>query len=115
MERLQVEAGTLRLASIGSQLEEHEFSEGIRPITWVERAALGLAPRARLLEERVSRKNRTPCSTLQSSACSRMATIRRGEPDQRFGQLTEFDESLFPIEAGLDHHLLGVVRPAFDH
>ena len=61
-----------------------------------------------------SRKNRTPCSTDKSSACSRMPTTKRTRRIERFGELAEPDAVVLPAEAGLDHHLLAVVRPAFD-
>ena len=37
-----------------------------------------------------------------------------GEADEGLGELTELDAVLAPAEPGLDHHLLAVVRPAFD-
>ena len=61
-----------------------------------------------------SRKKRTPCSTDMSSACSRMQTIDPRQTDQRFGELAERDRRGPAAEAGLDHHLLAVVRPALD-
>ena len=62
-----------------------------------------------------SRKKRTPCSTDMSSACSLMPTMKRARRIERFGELAELDASWsLPAEAGLDHHLLAVVRPAFD-
>ena len=36
------------------------------------------------------------------------------ETDERFGELSELDARILTAEAGLDHHLLAVVRPAFD-
>ena len=44
-----------------------------------------------------------------------MPTIEPAEPDERFGELAEPDGRILPAEARLDHHLLAVVRPAFDH
>ena len=36
------------------------------------------------------------------------------EAHERFGELAEPDGDVAAAEAGLDHHLLAVVRPAFD-
>jgi hypothetical protein len=36
------------------------------------------------------------------------------QSNQRFGELAELDAVVLPAEAGLDHHLFAVVRPALD-
>ena len=58
-------------------------------------------------------KNRTPCSTDQSSVCSRMPTTKRARRTSGFGELPELERVIAAAEAGFDHHLLAVVRPPF--
>ena len=61
-----------------------------------------------------SRKNRTPCSTDRSSVCSRMPTMKRTRRMSASASCPSLIAVILPAEAGLDHHLLAVVRPAFD-
>ena len=40
--------------------------------------------------------------------------MKRPEADERLGELAQLERVIVPAESRLDHHLLGVMRPAFD-
>ena len=80
----------------------------------IERAALRLAPRARLLEKRLVAEEPDALLDRQVLAVQPDADDGAAQADQRFGELAEPDDRIAPAEALVDHHLLAVVRPAFD-
>jgi hypothetical protein len=55
-----------------------------------------------------------PCSTDRSSQCSLIPTTTPSQSDKRLSELTELDGGVPALEAGIEHHLLGIVRPAFN-
>ncbi len=97
-----------------AQLQQHQLPGGIDDVAGVERAALGLAPRARLLEERLLAEERAPPAPPTVLAVQPDADDAATEANEGFGQLAETDAGVVLAEPLVDHHLLAVVRPALD-
>src|SRR5262249_31787291 len=96
------------------QLQQHQLAHGVHEIGRVERAALGPAARAALLHESFLAEVADALLDRQVLGMQLDADDEANETDQRLRELTEPDAVILTAEARLDHHLLAVVRPAFD-
>ena len=115
VERAQRERLALLLLVVLPQLQQHQLADACR------RGTSDRTCRARLRAARCassmnasSRKNRTPCSTDMSSVCSLMPTMKRARRMSASASWPSLTPWSLAAEPGLDHHLLAVVRPAFD-
>src|SRR5262245_34504591 len=97
-----------------AKLQQHQLSRRIQDVRGIERAALGFAPGARLLEERFLAEETDRLLDRHVFAVQPDADDAATEADEGFGQLSEADAGIGLPEALVDHHLLAVVRPAFD-
>src|SRR5438045_109620 len=112
VERSQrVRLALLRLPVL-AQLQQHQLADRVDEVRRIERAALGLAPRAALFHECFFAEAAYALFDGEIFGVQLDAHDEPDETDQRLRELTELDAVILPGEARLDHHLLAVVRPA---
>src|SRR5262245_57781925 len=114
VKRPQRERFSLLLLAVLAQLEQHQLPDAVDEIRRIERAALGFAPRAGFFQKRLVTEESHALLDRHVLGVQLDADDEAREADERFGELTELDAILLTTEADLDHHLLAVVRPAFD-
>ena len=91
VEGAQRKLAALLLLVVLAQLQQHQLAERSRPGRRVERAALGLAPRAGFLEERLVAEEPHALLHRQILGVQPDADDEAGEPHQRFGELPELE------------------------
>ena len=103
----------LRLVVL-AQLQQHQLAGRIDDVRGIEGAALGLAARARLFQEGLLAEEAHALLDRHVLAVQADADDEAAETNQRLGELAEPDRGVVAAEALVHHHLLAVVRPAFD-
>jgi hypothetical protein len=96
------------------QLQDHQLAGGIQNVAGIERAALGLAAGAGLLEEGFVAEEANALFDRHVLAVEPDADNQAAEANERLRQLAEADGVVALPESFLHHHLLAVVRPPFD-
>src|SRR5688572_32694666 len=104
----------LLLLVITAQLQQHQLASRVHQVRRIESASLGLAPRAAFFHEALIAEK--PDALLHRPILHVKANAHDETPEtnKRFGELAQLECLIVPAETGFDHHLLGVVCPAFD-
>ena len=114
VERAQRELPFLRFLVVAPQLQHHQLADRVHEVGRIERAALRFAARGRFFEKRFVPEEAHPLLDRQILAVQADGDDEAGQAHERFGKLAELERGVAAAEAGLHHHVLAVVRPAFD-
>src|SRR5205814_1176676 len=100
VKRSEVERLALLRLVVLAQLEQHQLADGVDEIGRIERAALGFAPRAALLHERLVAEIADALFDGHVFRVQLDADDETHEADEGFGELAEPDAGILTAEPG---------------
>src|SRR5262245_24050871 len=95
----------LLLLVVLPQLQQHHLARAVDEIRWIEAAALGRSPRARLLQIGFLAEPADALFDGHVLGVQLDADDEADQANQRFSELAQLNAVVMPRESRLDHHL----------